>query len=173
MIRRDSPVAFLITFRCYGTWLHGDPRGSIRRGQKVGEPRIPYRPGLQAAERRRMLSPPAVLEPKQRAVIAQAMLDVCNYRGWSVYAMYVGSVHVHVVVAGECPPERIMHDLKAYATRRLVEAGYWTRGRPLWARHGSTRYLWNDREVWEAVRYVQQWQDRSLGRGYRRLWMPS
>src|SRR6202521_2647770 len=27
----DIPLAYLITFRCYGTWLHGDKRGSIDR----------------------------------------------------------------------------------------------------------------------------------------------
>jgi len=27
----DIPLAYLITFRCYGTWLHGDERGSVDR----------------------------------------------------------------------------------------------------------------------------------------------
>jgi len=27
----DTPLAYLITFRAYGTWLHGDARGSIDR----------------------------------------------------------------------------------------------------------------------------------------------
>jgi hypothetical protein len=27
----DNPLAFLITFRSYGTWLHGDERGSVNR----------------------------------------------------------------------------------------------------------------------------------------------
>jgi hypothetical protein len=27
----DTPLAYLISFRSYGTWLHGDPRGSIDR----------------------------------------------------------------------------------------------------------------------------------------------
>ena len=25
----DIPLAHLITFRCYGSWLHGDVRGSV------------------------------------------------------------------------------------------------------------------------------------------------
>src|SRR5207253_10119374 len=25
----DTPLAHMITFRCYGTWLHGDVRGDI------------------------------------------------------------------------------------------------------------------------------------------------
>ena len=28
---RTYPLGYLITFRCYGTWLHGDERGSVDR----------------------------------------------------------------------------------------------------------------------------------------------
>jgi len=27
----DTPLAYLITFRCHGTWLPGDERGSVDR----------------------------------------------------------------------------------------------------------------------------------------------
>jgi hypothetical protein len=27
----DTPLAYFISFRAYGTWLHGDKRGSIDR----------------------------------------------------------------------------------------------------------------------------------------------
>jgi hypothetical protein len=30
----DVPLAFLITFRTYGSWLHGDERGSVNRFRK-------------------------------------------------------------------------------------------------------------------------------------------
>ena len=41
--RRTQPLAFLITFRCYGTWLHGDERGSIdrRNFHRYGTPAMP------------------------------------------------------------------------------------------------------------------------------------
>jgi len=29
------PLAYLITFRTFGTWLHGDERSSTRRNRKV------------------------------------------------------------------------------------------------------------------------------------------
>ena len=32
----DMPLAYLITIRTFGTWLHGDPRGSVdRHGRNV------------------------------------------------------------------------------------------------------------------------------------------
>ena len=37
----EFPLAYLITFRCYGTWLHGDERGSMDRTHNVfGAPKI-------------------------------------------------------------------------------------------------------------------------------------
>ena len=45
-----------------------------------------------------------------------------------------------------------MAQLKRYASRALNQSagknGRW------WARHGSTRYLWNERRIAEAVDYV-------------------
>jgi len=32
---KSIPLAYLITFTTYGTWLHGDPRGSVDREHNV------------------------------------------------------------------------------------------------------------------------------------------
>jgi hypothetical protein len=31
----EFPLAYLITFRCYGTWVHGDDRGSMDRKHNI------------------------------------------------------------------------------------------------------------------------------------------
>jgi hypothetical protein len=31
----DAPIGYLITFRSYGTWLHGDERGSVDRNHRA------------------------------------------------------------------------------------------------------------------------------------------
>jgi len=40
---RTSPLGYLITFPCYGTWLHGEERGSVdrRRYNRYGTPDMP------------------------------------------------------------------------------------------------------------------------------------
>ena len=47
-----------------------------------------------------------------------------------------------------------MSDFKAYASRALNRLDGDGPARKRWARHGSTRWLWNDQEVGEATRYV-------------------
>jgi hypothetical protein len=62
--------------------------------------------------------------------------------------------HVHVVVRALTTPERIMNDLKAYASRKLNGAGLDATGRKRWSRHGSTRYLWSQEEIAARVDYT-------------------
>lgn len=41
----DVPIAFLITFRCRATWLHGDIRGSVGRAHnRYGTPILDHDP---------------------------------------------------------------------------------------------------------------------------------
>ena len=56
------------------------------------------------------------------------------------------------------PPERIMVEFKAWATRRLREAEHFRRSR-VWAHHGSMRYLWDMEAVSAASAYVVEGQD--------------
>jgi hypothetical protein len=61
---------------------------------------------------------------------------------------------VHIVVEADAHPERIMNDLKSYASRCLNQLGLEEPRRKRWARHGSTRWLWKPQSVSAAIRYV-------------------
>lgn len=48
-----TPLGYLLTFRSYGTWLHGDKRGSVDRCQKrYGSPMLPPSERRNQIERR-------------------------------------------------------------------------------------------------------------------------
>ena len=79
--------------------------------------------------------------------------EVCVHRGWSLLAAHVRSNHVHAVVEAEVPPERVMGDFKAYARRRLNSMSRDVPNRKRWARHGSTRWLWQP-HVSAAMQYA-------------------
>ena len=51
------------------------------------------------------------------------------------------------------PPERVMGDFKAYARRRLNSMSRDVPNRKRWARHGSTRWLWQP-HVSAAMQYA-------------------
>jgi len=160
-------LAYLITFRTYGTWLPGDARGSTdRRATSHGSPQEPPNPSLEQASRRRLVCPPVFLCSPRRAAVEAAIRQHCAHRGWQLLAVHVRTEHVHVVVAtGVTPdvaPERVMTELKAWATRRMVQGRLLDEGRRTWSGHGSTLYLFTPESVQRACRYVVERQGKAL-----------
>lgn len=90
----------------------------------------------------------------RRDAVLRALQVVCAHRGWGLPAAHVRTSHVHAVVEAEVPPERIMSDFKAYASRSLNRLRLDEPNRKRWTRHGSTRWLWKPQHVSAAVQYV-------------------
>ena len=157
-LHTSAPLAYFITFHTYGTWLPGDRRGSVDAHHRIhGTPCVGPSPGRHAASAQRLEHLPVELRLEERTIIHRTAQEVCQHRGWTLRAAYVGANHVHVVVGSLPPehtPERVMNDLKAWATRRVVEAGLRPHGTRLWVRHGSTRHLWRPEDVAAACDYV-------------------
>jgi hypothetical protein len=116
-------VIYRITFACYGCHVHGDAAGSVDGAHNV--------PGT-----------PVLDEDLARAAFEQQGMDQPAYHLDRMRRDTVRSNHMHTVVEAEVPPERIMNDFKAYASRHLNRMGLEGPGRKRWARHGSTRWLW-------------------------------
>ncbi|MCC6327222.1 MAG: transposase [Acidobacteria bacterium] len=163
---QDRSVAkgFLITFRCYGTWLHGDQRGSVDRRyyNRYGTQKIA--PNTEKEQRRKTLLKHEMflLGTAERQIVEAAIREVCRVRGYVLIAINVRSNHVHVVVSNSAAPERMMDSFKAYATKELRGSGLVGKDQKVWSRHGSTRYLWSDDHVSAAVEYVVNGQGGEL-----------
>ena len=159
----EFPLAYLISFRAYGTWLHGDQRGSMSRKQnKYGTPRIAPNPRLLRVEIEQLKHPPLKLDGRQRLVIEQAIREVCTTRGYWLRAVNIRTNHMHTVVSAAIKPERVLHAFQAYATRKLRQAGLLPGDVKPWTRHGSTRFLWKERHVERAIDYVLNGQGDDL-----------
>jgi REP element-mobilizing transposase RayT len=148
-------VIYLITFAGYGRHLHGSESGSVDIEHNVpGTPILEVDSARAAAERQRMDQAPYDLDQRRRDAVLEAIQEVCAHRGSRLLAAHVRSNHVHTVVEAEVPPERVMSDFKAYASRRLNRMRLDEPGRKRWARHGSTRWLWKPQHVSAAIQYV-------------------
>src|SRR5579862_3410175 len=159
MLRPHQHVTYLITFSCYGARVHGDESGSIDRthnvpGTRILEPNL----GRSFAERRAMDQRPYRLDQPRRAAVLSAIIERCSQRGWSLIAAHVRTNHVHIVLDGDAPAERMMNDLKSYAGRVLNQSGFDPPDRKRWARHGSTRWLLGRRDLESAMKYVLEKQ---------------
>jgi len=162
---RSTPLAHLITIRSYGTWLHGDERGSMDRREynQYGDPVIAASQLKEVRDRNLMKVPAFVFEHASvRQNIESAIRQVCEFRNYALYAINVRTNHAHIVVSASSQPELMMNAFKAYATRKLRSSKLVGEDAKVWARHGSTRYLWSEQHIESAVEYVVNGQGGDL-----------
>ena len=150
------PYGYLITFRTYGTWLHGDKRGSVDRLHNAyATPRIKSNPSRERYHRSLMKRPPVVLDAEMRMSTEMAIREVCDYKNWSLHAINIRTNHAHAVVATfDRNHSKVLNALKAYSTRKMRERGCWSSDRSPWSDKGSQRVLWNANALWYACNYV-------------------
>jgi REP element-mobilizing transposase RayT len=170
---KPIPLAYFLTFSCYGTWLHGKASGSVDRDHnRYGTPFLPPDIGLMDEERDRLTQEPYLLDAVRREIVLKSFHELCGRRRWLLLAAHVRSKHAHLVLRAPKPPERVLNDLKSNASRMLNEAGLDTRERMRWTRHGSTKYLWTPKSVEAAMRYVvfEQGERMAVFEGWKGLW---
>lgn len=135
-LHNDSlPLAYLITIRFYDTSLEGDTRESVEE------------PGA-------IKSATVSLSNDERALIDQAIKDVCNDRKYLLRALTVRSNFAHAVVSSDRKPEIIMGSFEACATRKLSESGLANPSQKIWSRNGSAICLWKESHIESAMDYV-------------------
>src|SRR5215210_9547565 len=163
---------WLLTNHTYGTWLPGDPRGSVTsvRDRRSGDPNSATRfehdlpgepvegemPGLMRSALERMSGPPVHLDLEKAELVLKQFQETAAHRGWDLRAVAIMPAHFHIVVlvSGDPPGPKVLADFKAYGTRALNRRY----GRPpsetWWTDKGSKRKLANEEALAAAIRYV-------------------
>ena len=159
----DTPLAYLITFRSYGTWLHGDKRGSIDRfHNRYGDSYLPANYDWRHHNDKQLKKTPFILRARARGSVERAITETCRIRKWHLHAFNARTNHVHTVVTANRKPGLVLNAFKANATRQLREERLWLHPFSPWADKGSQIYLWNERSVAEAINYVLNGQGGDL-----------
>jgi REP element-mobilizing transposase RayT len=152
----EFPLAYLITIRTFGTWLHGDERLSVdRHGMNVyGTTAIAPNPKLNTLMKSELKQPPMIFNDQQRNVVEVAIRELCEQRKYDLKAINVRTNHAHAVISVQASPERIADACKAFATKKLREEKLVDPEAKIWSRGRSRRYLWKPRHVELAIEYV-------------------
>jgi len=153
-----EPLAYHITWTCYGQWLHGDRRGFVDRHHHTpGEP-YPYDdPHRHNAAANRLVETPCTLTDVQRRVTQDAIGEACTFRQWELSAVNAQPDHVHVVVlAPGHTGKQVRTRLKDRASRALNDTDanrtrWWTEG-------GKTEPIRDEQRLKQAIRYVNERQ---------------
>jgi REP element-mobilizing transposase RayT len=160
-------LAYFITFSTYGTWLHGTAKGKGSVDQehnKFGEEFVDPDPQMERQSREAMTQPAHIMKAEERVIVKDAIVALCDEKGWCLFALHVRSNHVHVVVAADRDPGRIMSDMKARASKDLSRAGFGDATRKRWTRHGSTLHLFDKAAVADKLDYTLNRQGTPMAR---------
>jgi REP element-mobilizing transposase RayT len=157
-----DPLAYHITWTTYGTWLPGDTRGWVESGvYGIQEPD----PVREQQAREAMAESAVVLTSEQRAIVDATIRRHCEIRGWEIHALNVRTNHVHLVITGNRSADEMMNQLKGWCSRRLSDQAGLTQkvarraGRRHWfTEHGSTRPIFDDAYLQNAIQYVLEAQ---------------
>src|SRR6185295_9966346 len=160
----DTPLAYFISFRTYGTWLPGDKRGSIDRfHNRYGSPYKSPNQSWHRYNETKLKTAPLILKARERKTIESAICDTCARRQWLLQAINVRTNHVHTVVsASRHKTGVVLNAFKANATRQLRQDGLWRQSFSPFADRGSKRKLWNEQSVARAIDYVLNRQGGDL-----------
>jgi REP element-mobilizing transposase RayT len=151
-----TPLGYLITFRTYGTWMHGDERGSMDfHHRRCGTPKLSPSARRKEIETGLLKQPPVNLDKRRRIAVESAIRETCSIRKWNLWKLNIRTNHAHCVITANCDPRIVRNALKANATRAMREAGCWRSDLSPWSRGGSNKYLWTERELVNAIAYVE------------------
>ncbi|MBK9168573.1 MAG: hypothetical protein IPM24_14040 [Bryobacterales bacterium] len=139
---------YLITFTTYGSWLHGDERGS--RSRALG-PVSPNR-GWVLSEQKRLRAAPFRLDGRTMSLVRDAIVAIASRRAWLLIALHVRPCHVHLVAAAEAAGIAVLRAAKAAASTSLNR--HMGAVAPRWTRYGHVAELRGRAAVERAIAYV-------------------
>ena len=146
----------------YGTWLHGDPRGSWFEGRLIGPD-----PFLEAAAQASMTSDAVILNEKERQIVADAFGQIVGEQKYRVLAAAVQATHIHLVFAPL--RENITTVIARLKRRSAMEVLALRRcedqspvPRSLWTAGKFPRYIFDEKHLVNAIEYVRD-HNRRIG----------
>jgi hypothetical protein len=156
----DFPLAYMITWTTYGSWLPGDARGWVERGTWDVQPPDSER---EEAARRAMTDVAVILTREQRDLVEATIVKQCEIRGWVLHARNARTNHVHVVVSAALDGKEVRAQLKAWCSQALSKhaglAGRSRNGlRRWWTEKGDVEWIDDEEHLYNAIRYVTELQ---------------
>jgi len=148
-------ISFMATWTTYGTWLQGHKKGYVKNGEILDA-----NPKLEQSNKESLKNEIIKIPKRLREIVQNAILKEAKEINQKVYAITVCSNHVHIVV--ESIDKRCGYSVgrfKKAATTELRKYGF---DKKVWTKGFNKRYCYNQRELDNKIRYVQQHKDLNV-----------
>jgi hypothetical protein len=141
-------IGYMVTWTTYGTWLQGDRRGYVKKGQVC-----PEDDALRHANEKKLKTAPAELGHRERQIVRHAILTEARNLGQQVHALAVCSNHAHIVAQRISESiETVVSHYKNAARLALHENGFVGR---VWTRGFDKRFCFTREDLENRIRYVR------------------
>ena len=153
----DQPLAFYITWTIYGSHLQGHQIGWNKRGGGLQV----AQPLLEAWHQERLNYSVELLNNEDRQTAADAIDEICDFRGWKLWIANPRTNHVHVVVTAiGYSGDTVRDQMKAKCTRKLRAIDARFQDRTVWTRGGDWQCINSEDDLESCILYVRDAQDR-------------
>lgn len=137
----------MITWTTYGSWLQGDKRGFVKKGEI-----LPSNQSLANSNKRSLSQKPIKLSVAKQQIVQNAILEKAEQLNQIIYALSVSSNHIHIVA--EYIPKPIGMVVRHYknsvqaALRKVGLAGR------IWTKGFDKRYCFDQKTLENRIYYV-------------------
>ena len=145
-------IGFMATWTTYGTWLQGDKKGYVKNGTILGA-----NPKLEQSNSESLKHEKVKIPKHLRETVKNTIIKEAQQIGQKIHAITVCSNHVHIVVesiGAKCGYS--VARFKKQATKELRKYGF---DNKVWTKGFDKRYCYNERELDNKIKYVQQHKD--------------
>jgi len=142
-----SPIAYMLTWTTYGSWLQGDKRGYVKDGVIHNGNKM-----LTLSNKSLMRHAEVSLTPAQRRTVEDALLKEAEVLGQKIYAMTIHKNHVHLVVGPNAMEAGVaVSHYKNAARLAIQKKGFCGK---LWTRGFSKRYCFDKQRPQSIIAYI-------------------
>jgi len=138
---------YMITWTTYGTWLQGDERGYVKKGET-----LKGNESLRKANTASQLGNAVKLNRKEREIVRKAVEYEAKRLGQKIYSLAVCSNHVHLVAEYISDPINEVVGYYKHAARVALQANGFV-GRA-WTKGYDKRYCFDDESLKKRIDYV-------------------
>jgi REP element-mobilizing transposase RayT len=139
----------MLTWTTYGTWLQGGESRYVKDGEI-----LPANIPLANTNKEQLTKDPVILTTSQRRVIESAVRAKANEIGQKIYAISVGSRHVHIVLDYTTTDLGLtVRYYKMAGQTALRNTGFAGR---LWTKGFDKRFCFDEKSLRNRIGYVNK-----------------
>ena len=147
--RMVEMVGYMVTWTTYGSWLQGDRRGFVKKGEiMAGNKKI------EKANQKSQKSMKIKLNSEQRAIVRQAIINEAKRIGHKIEALSVSTYHVHLVARPF--KESIELIVSRYKNISMFALGKQVNNGRIWTRSFDKRFCFDEDSLNQRIEYVNK-----------------